>query len=198
MQMKKGVSLNTYSSNYSLVLLNLLFAVLTCLEIAEAQNCDPSGQVVGTQPPPGKCNQENNSQCCEQGKIYKTFTCSPHPAHPAVLTLNSFAPGGDGGAESECDGQFHDDNTPIVALSTGWFKFSNKKRCLNNIAITGNGRTVTAKVVDECDSTRGCDEEHDYQPPCHNNIVDASKAVWRALGVPEEKWGHLHVTWVDA
>ncbi|KAF4394118.1 hypothetical protein F8388_017931 [Cannabis sativa] len=38
-------------------------------------------------------------------------------------------------------------------------------------------------VVDECDSTAGCDADHDYQPPCPNNIVDASKAVWKALGV---------------
>ncbi|KHN42207.1 Putative ripening-related protein 2 [Glycine soja] len=32
-----------------------------------------------------------------------------------------------------------------------------------------------------CDSTKGCDADHDYQPPCANNIVDASKAVWEAL-----------------
>ncbi|MCL7036456.1 hypothetical protein MKW94_023664 [Papaver nudicaule] len=182
----------------SLVLLNLLFVVLTCLEITEAQNCGPSGQIVGTQPPPGQCNQGNDSECCKPGKVYQTFTCSPHPAHPAILTLNGFERGEDGGGASECDGQFHDNNTPIVALSTGWFKFSNMKRCLKNIAITGNGRTVTAMVVDECDSTRGCDEEHAYQPPCHNNIVDASAAVWRALGVPEGQRGHMPVTWVDA
>ena len=39
-----------------------------------------------------------------------------------------------------------------------------------------------------------------YQPPCPNNIVDASKAVWKALGVPEESddWGKLNITWSDA
>ncbi|KAI3918679.1 hypothetical protein MKX01_041999 [Papaver californicum] len=184
MKMKKGVSLNTYSSNYSPVLLNLLFAVLTCLEITEAQNCVPSGQVMGTQPPPSKCNQENDSECCKPGTVHQTFTCSLHPVHPAV---NGFAQAEDGGGTLECDGQFHDNNTPIVALLTGWFKFRNMKRCMNNIATT-----------DECDSTRGCDEEHDYQPPYHNNLVDASKAVWRALGVPEEQWGQMPVTWVDA
>jgi hypothetical protein len=56
---------------------------------------------------------------------------------------------------------------------------------------------VVAKVVDECDSTKGCDEDHDYQPPCPNNIVDASKAVWKALGVPEGQWGGLDITWSD-
>ncbi|KAJ4824898.1 hypothetical protein Tsubulata_007211 [Turnera subulata] len=35
----------------------------------------------------------------------------------------------------------------------------------------------------------GCDSDHDYQPPCPNNIVDDSKAVWKALGVPESDWG---------
>jgi hypothetical protein len=29
----------------------------------------------------------------------------------------------------------------------------------------------------------GCDAAHDYQPPCLNNIVDASQAVWKALGL---------------
>ncbi len=61
-----------------------------------------------------------------------------------------------------------------------------------------NGRSVVATVVDECDSRAGCDEEHDYQPPCNNNIVDASKAVWKALGVPHDQWGGLDITWSDA
>ncbi|KAK7389980.1 hypothetical protein VNO78_25277 [Psophocarpus tetragonolobus] len=53
--------------------------------------------------------------------------------------------------------------TLIVALSTGWFH--NRKRCHYNITILGNGRRVSAMVVDECDSRRGCDAEHDFQPP---------------------------------
>jgi hypothetical protein len=57
---------------------------------------------------------------------------------------------------------------------------------------------VVAMVVDECDSTMGCDQDHDYQPPCRNNIVDASKAVWEALGVPQNQWGGLDITWSDA
>lgn len=44
----------------------------------------------------------------------------------------------------------------------------------------------------------GCDEEHDYLPPCRNNIVDASKTVWEALGVAEDEWGGLDITWSDA
>ncbi|KAG5578142.1 hypothetical protein H5410_058276, partial [Solanum commersonii] len=48
---------------------------------------------------------------------------------------------------------------------------------------TNNGKTVTAKVVDECDSTMGCDAEHAFQSPCKNNIVNGSIAVWRALGL---------------
>ncbi|KAK9273389.1 hypothetical protein L1049_018199 [Liquidambar formosana] len=53
-------------------------------------------------------------------------------------------------------------------------------------------------VVDECDSTMGCDKDHDYQPPCDNNIIDASKTVWEALGVPHDNWGGMDITWSDA
>ncbi|KAK9024488.1 hypothetical protein V6N11_004648 [Hibiscus sabdariffa] len=67
---------------------------------------------------------------------------------------------------------FTQHDKPIVALSTGWF--SKKKRCFEYIDIHGNGKIVKAKVVDECDSTMGCDAEHDYYPPCRNNIVVAS------------------------
>lgn len=44
----------------------------------------------------------------------------------------------------------------------------------------------------------GCDDDHDYQPPCRNNIVDASKAVWKGLGVPKDNWGELDISWSDA
>lgn len=114
----------------------------------------------------------------------------------ALLTLNSFEAGGDGGAESACDNQFHDDSTPVVALSTGWY--SGGSRCLNYININANGRSVRAMVVDMCDSTMGCDSDHAYQPPCRNNIVDGSRAVWEALGISEDNWGELDITWSDA
>ncbi|XP_047979024.1 putative ripening-related protein 1 [Salvia hispanica] len=162
------------------------------------QSCNPSGKIRGKKPPPGQCNQENDSDCCKQGKLYTTYKCSPpvSGSTKAVLTINSFQKGGDGGGPSECDNKYHSDDTPVVALSTGWY--SGGSRCLNNVTISGNGRSVTAMVVDECDSTMGCDEDHDYQPPCPNNIVDASKAVWKALGVPEGDWGDLDITWSDA
>ena len=49
-------------------------------------------------------------------------------------------------------------------------------------------------VVDECDSTMGCDEDHDNQPPCNKNIIDASKVVWEALGMPHDNWGEMDIT----
>ncbi|KAJ7962368.1 RlpA-like double-psi beta-barrel domain containing protein [Quillaja saponaria] len=121
--------------------------------------------------------------------LLTTYKCSPPVSirTKATLTINSFEKGGDGGAESECDNKYHSDNTPVVAISTGWF--NHKQRCSNNITIYANGRRVNAMVVDECDSTTGCDADHDYQPPCPNNIVDASKAV--SLGVSESDWGEL-------
>ncbi|PIA59273.1 hypothetical protein AQUCO_00400280v1 [Aquilegia coerulea] len=56
----------------------------------------------------------------------------------------------------ECDKQYHMDDT----LTTGWL--NHESRCLKNITITGNCRSVVAMVVDDCDSTMGC--AHDYQP----------------------------------
>ncbi|PON43047.1 RlpA-like double-psi beta-barrel domain containing protein [Parasponia andersonii] len=87
---------------------------------------------------------------------------------------------------SECDNSYYSDDTPVVTLSTGWY--SGGSRCHNNTTISANGRSVVAMVVDECDSTEGCDADHDYQPPCANNIVNASKAVWKALGVSRDDW----------
>lgn len=162
-----------------------------------AQTCKPSGGIRGRKPPAGQCNRENDSDCCVQGKFYTTYTCSPPVTSgtKATLTINSFQKGGDGGGPSECDNQYHSDDTPVVALSTGWYKGGD--RCHKYITINGNGRSVKAMVVDECDSTMGCDADHDYQPPCPNNIVDASKAVWKALGVSQDNWGDLDITWTE-
>jgi hypothetical protein len=118
------------------------------------------------------------------------------------MTVNDFDQGGDGGAESSCDGKFHQNTELIAALSTGWFEGG--RRCFEKsgkyISITANGRTVdNVKVVDECDSINGCDAVHAYQPPCPNNIVDVSEAVWEALGIgkDEPQYGYTRVTWKD-
>ncbi|KAI4299775.1 hypothetical protein L6164_033202 [Bauhinia variegata] len=178
----------------------LLVLILTGCLHSDAQKCRPSGRIIGKKPPPGQCNKENDSDCCKEGEAYTTYKCSPSVSShtKAFLTINSFQKGGDGGGPSACDNQYHSDDTPVVALSTGWF--NHKSRCLNNITISANGKSVVAMVVDECDSTMGCDEDHDYQPPCANNIVDASKAVWEALGFNpnDHQWGGLDITWSDA
>ncbi|CAL9156531.1 unnamed protein product, partial [Musa hybrid cultivar] len=36
-------------------------------------------------------------------------------------------------------------------------------RCNKNIKINANGRTVLAKVIDECDSVNGCDAENSFE-----------------------------------
>ncbi|KAL8204480.1 hypothetical protein R6Q57_010103 [Mikania cordata] len=186
--------------NFSILacILVLLVIVVAFSQQIDAQSCKPSGGIRGKKPQHGQCNKENDSDCCVEGKFYTTYTCSPpvSSSTKATLTLNSFQKGGDGGGPSECDHQYHSDDKPVVALSTGWYKGGD--RCHNLITINGNGRSVKAMVVDECDSTMGCDEDHDYQPPCPNNIVDASKAVWKALGVSEDNWGDLDITWSDA
>ncbi|MBA0878190.1 hypothetical protein Goshw_022442, partial [Gossypium schwendimanii] len=126
----------------------------------EAHTFSLSGKIKGKTPPPRQCNQENDSDCCKDGKWYITYKCSPLllSQMKATLTLNSF-----------------------------------EKRCLKYINIYGNGKSMRAKVMDECDSNMGCDSDHDYQPPYPNNIVDALKVVWKALGVIESDWGEMDI-----
>ncbi|TKY51820.1 Ripening-related protein grip22 [Spatholobus suberectus] len=114
----------------------------------------------------------------------------------AILTVNNFGPDGDGGDPSECDGNYHPLPQRVVALSTGWY--NGGSRCGQMIRITArNGRTGVAKVVDECDSTQGCDKAHANQSPCKTNIVDASETVWNDLGLNTDD-GEVPVTWTMA
>jgi hypothetical protein len=112
------------------------------------------------------------------------------------MTLNNFEEGGDGGNPSECDNKYHLNMEHVVALSTGWY--ANGRRCGRQIRISAKGRSVLAKVVDECDSLHGCDKPHAFQPPCPPNIVDASQGVWDALGITGDEVGDFPITWSDA
>ncbi|KAL6614804.1 hypothetical protein ACP70R_037074 [Stipagrostis hirtigluma subsp. patula] len=105
----------------------------------------------------------------------------------AVMTVNGFQKGEDGGGPAACDGHYHSDRDKLAALSTGWY--AGGRRCHKAIRITSvrTGRTVEAQVVDECDSRRGC----------KNNIVDTSAAVWKALGLDTDV-GEVPVVWSDA
>ena len=155
--------------------------------------CRPSGRLQG--PDTG----HTCGECCRPGHFYPTYRCSPlvTTQTKAIMTLNDFSEGGDGGGPSECDGKYHSNSERVVALSTGWYHKG--KRCHKHIRIHGRGRSVLAKVVDECDSMHGCDEDHAYQPPCRPNIVDASKAVWEALGIHDANYiGEYNITWSDA
>jgi hypothetical protein len=156
-----------------------------------ADGCQPSGTLRPSE-------SHTCEDCCEAGSSYPTYTCSPPTSAntKATMTLNDFDEGGDGGDPSECDGQFHPNTERVVALSTGWY--DNGRRCGKNIRIHANGRSVLAKVVDECDSLHGCDREHAFQPPCRYNIVDASQAVWDSLGITGDDVGEYAITWSDA
>ncbi|XP_031503031.1 kiwellin-like [Nymphaea colorata] len=140
------------------------------------------------------CSPNGSMEC--KGESYATYTCSPpvFASTEAIFTHNDFSEGGDGGWPSKCDGKYHNNSEPVVALSTGWF--NDRPLCFKMISITYDGRSTTAKVVDECDSMRGCDDEHAGQPPCRNNIVDGSIAVWDALGLdPDATTDNVYVTW---
>ncbi|GLJ14797.1 hypothetical protein SUGI_0240220 [Cryptomeria japonica] len=189
------------------MMLMIAFGLLLSMSIAECSrpvddarilaSCNPAGFLSGIS---NDCNRHHGAECCETGQRYPQFKCSPPVTGitKATLTLNGFGNGDDGGGASECDGDFHSDDEKVVALSTGWY--AGGSRCNDFILITNpdNGRSVRAKVVDECDSVAGCDDEHAFQPPCKNNIVDASPAVWKALGVDNfEDVGVMSITWSE-
>ncbi|KAG2548252.1 hypothetical protein PVAP13_9KG156300 [Panicum virgatum] len=118
--------------------------------------------------------------------------CSPHRGGRgggtrAVMTVNGFEKGQEGGGPAACGGRYHSNGDLIAALSTGWF--AGGRRCHRPIRITSarTGRSVVARVVDECDSRRGC----------RSNVVDTSRAVWDALGLDTDA-GVVPVTWSDA
>ncbi|KAK9280558.1 hypothetical protein L1049_014251 [Liquidambar formosana] len=148
----------------------------------------------GSSPTPSDNCQPSGALTCG-GTSYSTYDCSPTitSSTPGKLTNNDFSEGGDGGGPSKCDESYHDNTDLIVALSTGWY--DGGSRCGKMIRITAsNGNSVTAKVVDECDSMHGCDEEHAGQPPCKNNIVDGSDAVWSGLELDKDI-GVVDITW---
>lgn len=179
-----------FTCKSSLLMILIFIAILS--SEAEFITCKPSGRVRGQKSPPGVCN--NNPDCCIEGQYYPIYQCSPPVSKKtnAILTLTSFEDEIYG--PTTCSERYYSDEMHVVALSTGWY--NRGERCLNNITISApNGRSVNAIVVDECDSTTGCDVDNDYQTPCANNVVEASKGVWKALGVPQEQWDKLHVTW---
>ncbi|XP_057524419.1 putative ripening-related protein 1 [Amaranthus tricolor] len=166
----------------------VLFVIICRSVQIEGQNCRTTGYFRASSPPSGQCT----SNCCVQNTVYFTFQCSPSVTSqtPGILSLRSFQ-----NNQSKCDNVYHFDKSMVVGLSTGWY--DGGSRCGKVIVISGNGKTVKAKVVDECDSTKGCEAEEGYHPPCGYNIVAASKAVWKALGVPQSQLGQLNITWAD-
>ncbi|XP_054808235.1 kiwellin-like [Prosopis cineraria] len=195
--------------NFAILTLFLLFLAIIITD-TEASSCngpcetldDCVGQLICIN---GKCDDDpqSDTQSCTNSNVDGNNCQSNGPYSPpynlagtrAILTVNDFGPGGDGSGPSECDKKFHP-NGRVVALSTGWYH--NRSRCFKNIRITANnGRSTVAKVVDECDSVNGCDKEHAYQPPCKNNIVDASDLVWKDLQLDTAE-GEVAVTWTMA
>ncbi|XP_062200389.1 putative ripening-related protein 6 [Phragmites australis] len=157
----------------------LLLQVSSCAVARRHHEPDPCRDTV----PPGLMRHKDRRRCSSSPDA------SAHggTGTPAVMTVNGFERGQEGGGPSECDGHFHSDREMVVALSTRWY--AHGRRCHKTIRITSahNRRTVEARVVDECDSRRGCKD----------NIVDTSKAVWEALGL-DTNLGEVPVTWSDA
>ncbi|CAB4313030.1 unnamed protein product [Prunus armeniaca] len=133
----------------------------------------------GGSSPPDNCKSSGTFYC--KGKSYLKYTCSPPvtSSTKAKLTLNNSVKVGMEGVHRSVT------SDSITTLSG----------CGKIIRITAsNGKSVTARVVDECDSRNGCDAEHAGLPPCGNNIIDGSAAVWNALQLNQDL-GVVDVTW---
>ncbi|KAM3201837.1 Kiwellin [Capsicum annuum] len=135
----------------------------------------------------GKCNDDPDvgTSICGGGTSPSVPPSPPSTGStPGILTLNDFSEGGDGGGPSECDEQYHDNNERVVALTTRWYAGGSMCGKLIRIRANNNGKSVTAKVVDECDTKDGC----------KNNVVDGSIAIWKALGLDTDL-GRVPITW---
>ncbi|OMO67391.1 Barwin-related endoglucanase [Corchorus capsularis] len=149
-----------------------------------------------TVPPPQDCKPSGFITCRDQ-KTYPTYTCSPpvsmiNSTTRAKLTYKDFR---NGSAPSACDRKYHGNSESVVAVSTGWFNFNGGSMCGKRIRIMARyGIGTTAVVVGECNSRRGCDNETAHKPPCMNNIIQGSDAVWKALRL-DKRAGIVDVTW---
>ncbi|XP_049378851.1 kiwellin-like [Solanum stenotomum] len=157
-------------------------AISSCNGPCKSLN-DCDGQLICIR---GKCNDDPDvgTNICGGGGGGSSPSPPSTGSTPGMLTLNDFSEGGDGGGPSECDEKYHDNNERVVALTTRWY--DNGSRCGKMIRIRAdkNGKSVMAKVVDECDIKDGC----------KNNVVDGSIAVWRALGLNTDE-GRVPITW---
>ncbi|CAN4120270.1 unnamed protein product [Withania somnifera] len=120
----------------------------------------------------GKCNDDPDigTNTCGGGGGSSPSVPSP-PSTGSMsgqLTLNDFSEGGDG----------------VVALSTRWYAHGSRCGKMIRIRVNKTGSSVTAKIVDECDTNDGCE----------NNVVDGSLGVWRALGLDTNE-GSVPITW---
>lgn len=202
---KFGLSFYSNHLHLSSMVSSLAASLAVVLHVCASHDCfrypltgDPctvSGYLLGNST---NCTGGDTEDCCAAGVLYPQYLCSPPVTGetPASMVIGSFAQGGDGGGAASCDGRYHSDDETVASLSTGWFEGGS--RCNRNITISGNGRRVAATVVDECDSVVGCEEEQGFYPPCRNNRIVASPAVWKALAVPEALIGDYNVTWADA
>lgn len=58
----------------ALLLVSIIFLVSLSTSISvEAGTCMASSQMSAKKPPPGQCNQENDSGCCKQGRLYSIY-----------------------------------------------------------------------------------------------------------------------------
>ncbi len=96
----------------------LAFTALLLIPISDLKlthgDCEAKGYLQGTSGPCG-----GDDECCVAGESYPEYDCSPPVtgSTPAILTLNNFSGGGDGGGPSECDNRYHDNSEKVILIS---------------------------------------------------------------------------------
>ncbi|KAF7847544.1 hypothetical protein BT93_L2855 [Corymbia citriodora subsp. variegata] len=131
---------------------------LICINGSCTDDPQVGTHICGNSPPSpsGGGRQPSRTMYC-QGQSYPKYDCSPPVTSStrATLTNNDFTKGGDGGGPSECDDNYHENSELIVALSTGWYADGSRCGDRTRIMSMKTGRSVMAKVVDECFSRNG-------------------------------------------
>ncbi|KAJ8766187.1 hypothetical protein K2173_021704 [Erythroxylum novogranatense] len=168
-------------------ILSVLFLVLVTTDVAvEARKSSPGEKtnVENLQKPKCSGDEDCFGEAVFNNSLKRKKGNSKIQNMKANLTFRDFSKRG-GGEKATCGDKYYRNTKNVVAISSDWLG-DDEERCNKQISITGNGVTVTAEVVDECDISDNC--------------IAASRSVGKGLGIRRRKARKesIEVTWSDA
>ncbi|CAJ1950107.1 unnamed protein product [Sphenostylis stenocarpa] len=135
------------------------------------QACGWTLKVPPAGPPPGKCNRENESECCHKGKMGMEEALQNVTTRFTQTTLQL--------CHYQLDGSITEG---VITISSSLQMEEGSMPWLLMSVIPEEG--VMLNMISSL-----------HAPTM---LLDASEAVWKALGVPKRDWGELDILWSDA